>query len=123
MKKLFALMCAMVFITTFAVADGGSCQVRSTKYPVDGQVVLTHENAQAGSNGQVCTQVYFSGDRGDNASSNTISVIVKCYDASTDRLVGTKSITVKMDGLSVYACFNVQADHAYYFSLSNAHCG
>lgn len=123
MKKLISLFAAVVLSTTFALADGGSCQVRSTRNPVDGNVVLSYENAQSGSNGQVCTQLYFSGDRGNNAASNTISVLVKCYDASTDRLVGTKSITVRMDGVPVYACFNVQADSAYYFRLSDAHCG
>lgn len=117
------IICAVVFTTTLAFADGSSCKVRSRNIPLDGEVILIYENAQSSGSGQVCTSLKFVGDRGDNASTNLINVIVKCYDASTDALVGTRSIQVQMSGVSANACFDVKKNSAYYFRISDAHCG
>lgn len=108
-------------MSVYLFADGNSCSVRNN-LGANGSVVLQHNNAIAGDNGQVCTTVKFTGDRGSNASSNTIHVMVYCFDATGRCLIDSKSITVKMDGTIAYACFNVEKNKSYTFRVSDAYC-
>lgn len=107
-------------MSVIVFADGDSCPVKNSR-GANGAVVLSHNNAQSGDNGQVCVTLSFKGDRGNNSSSNQISVMVYCYDAQ-GHYVDAKSVNVKMDGTLTYACFNVEKEKPYTFQLKDAYC-
>ena len=104
-------MLGILAMSLCVFADGTSCSIRG----LSGESVsLLQENAQSGKNSQVCVKLTNSSDR-------QVQVIVKCYDAYTDRCVGVVSTTVQPYGGT--ACFDVEKEHPYYFRVSDAHCG
>jgi len=89
-------------ITTFA--DGISC---NDGY---GEVRIQSQYVQSNDYGSVT--VYIS-----NSASGATSVLIKCYDANTDRVVDTQSYTIPGNSTRGVTFKNVESNHAYYFKI------
>lgn len=109
-------MLCILALSIGAFADGTSCSVRGT----DGvQVVLQQENAK--SNDYGCLKLWITKSEKTN---KPVNVIVKVYDAYTDQVIKVESVTIDYNASVVYpqVC-GLEANHPYYFRVSNAHCG
>lgn len=115
MKKILVILVSIFMVSSLAYADGQTCRVDNT-----GDVKLEYSSNQSDSEGCVPVQL-------TNESTSSVQVLVKVYDADTNKFVTSKSIHVSgtytvgsmthLGAAAEYIC-GLKKDHAYYFKIS-----
>ena len=115
MKKILVILLSIFMVASLAYADGQTCRVDNT-----GDVKLQYSNNQSNSEGCVPVQLI-------NESTSYVQVLVKVYDADTNKFVTSISIHVPktyteghmthLGAAAEYIC-GLKKNHAYYFKIS-----
>ena len=115
MKKILVILVSIFIVSSLAYADGQTCRVDNT-----GDVELEYSSNQSDYEGCVPVQLL-------NRSTSAVRVLVKVYDADTNKFVTSKSIfvgrtytkglTTYFGATTEYIC-GLKSNHAYYFKIS-----